>query len=897
MKRRFILLWILITALIVLPELAFSTLNLSGLWNATTFSKSVPDKQGPAIIAKNGGNLLYLAKDGALYELTMAGGLVQKGQPSGIINIVAPPTYLEYTGGNNYIIYTTAQGTAGNRLVVHHFTSSPGGTTASTGMNNASYGVNAYISSNNIIIFAGTMNGTLVRVPVDISTPNNPTFGASLTANLGGPIKAPPVLNPARTQVYVITQNGKFYVRNESDLSAVRDFSLGGEFTTPMAMDESGYLYALSNDGTIYKIDPSGSEEHARFLSSANSSGPLIDGDGIVYIFGDNGRVVALNSNLAKIGEYTLEQRVTTTPAIVKGVDGVTYLIIPTSDTTGVGKITILSFNSTSGQFTQVWTYNVSDTFPISAAVNVGPLGALYNDNYYFTTATNNGTVYAWQMNARGPYGIWAKYGQNINNTGFIDSTAIAFKTRIFLIAKEGYNGRALSGSLLGSTTSYGLLYDATVVDANDNPVTTYTNYRTNETNLASVVQGIPGSEKLVVEFSTPTDAKLLIGRYVTPLGGTPPSTDSRFRFRFWRTGPGAYEGSESDNPATITFRYSDRTLDIFTDATYTYYVYHRYPLGSNNEGTQTIFGFFDYNTFRTNPDAASQTINASPVQSGKVFFPYKWEIYQWDPGQSTGYTRRTLYDQDIVRLPLSGPAYLEVFYAELNATITLLLPEFAYGKTRAYMFLDAATNSVAETLRLKTLEGITISEIVSEEYAPNVTKLSNLSSQTATSLQIVLSNFELPLSGTTRVATVALELMFPTRTQFTGVDSDYYVQFFDLYGYAQTQGQNVEPELLRAKRAFKTNKFLYVVGDFNGDFVVDLNDWNLFVGKLGTTVSGAEIIYNIGPRDNFNPPYPNYGSYKAGYLTDTSNVVDVDDFYIFASMFGFAVPASERVQ
>lgn len=894
MKRRFILLWILITALIVLPELAFSSLNLSGLWNATTFSKSVPDKQGPAIIAKNGGNLLYLAKDGALYELTMAGGLVPKGQPSGITNIVAPPTYFDAGSGNYYIIYTTAQGTAGNRIVVHHFTSSTGGNIAVTGINNASYGVTAYIDTNNIIIFAGTMNGTLIRAPVDISTPNNPTFAASVTVNLAGPIKAPPVLNPARNRVFVITQNGRFYVRNAADLTAVRDFTLAGEFTTPMAMDER-YLYALSNDGTIYKIDADGREEHERFLSSANSSGPLIDGDGIIYIFGDNGRVVALNSNLLKLGEYTLGQRVTTTPAIVKGLDGVTYLIIPTSDTTGVGKITILSFNPTTGQFTEVWTYNVSDTFPISAAVNVGPLGALYGDNYYFVTATNNGTVYAWRMNARGPYGIWAKYGQNINNTGFIDSTAIAFRTRIFLIAKEGYNGRELSDSLLGST--YGLLYDATVVDADDYPLRTYRNYRTNETDPANVIEGIPGSEKLVVEFATPTDAKLLIGRYVTPRGGTPPSTDSRFRFRFWKTGPGAYEGSEADNPATITFRFSDRTIELFTDATYTFYVYHRYPLDSNNEGTQTIFGFFDYNTFRTNPDAAIQTINASPVQSGKVFFPYKWEIYQWDPGQSTGYTRRTLYDQDSVTLPLSGPAYLEVHYAELNATITLLLPEFAYGKTRAYLFLDAATNSVAETLRLTTLASITISEIVSEEYAPNVTKLDSLSTLTDTSLQIVLNNFELPLAGTTRVATVALNLMFPTRTQFTGIDSDYYLQFFDLYGYAQTLGQDVEPELLRAKRAFRTNKFLYVVGDFNGDFVVDLNDWNLFVGKLGTTVSGAEIIYNIGPRDGFIPPYPNYESYSAGFLTDTSNVVDVNDFYIFASMFGFAVPASERVE
>jgi len=104
------------------------------------------------------------------------------------------------------------------------------------------------------------------------------------------------------------------------------------------------------------------------FCLSANSSGPLIDGDGIIYIFGDNGKVVALNSNLVKLGEYTIGQQITTTPAIVKGVDGVTYLIV-TSSTTAAGKITILSFDAVTGVFTKVWEYAVPSTFPISAAV------------------------------------------------------------------------------------------------------------------------------------------------------------------------------------------------------------------------------------------------------------------------------------------------------------------------------------------------------------------------------------------------------------------------------------------------------------------------------------------------------------------------------------------------
>ncbi|AFG34185.1 PQQ-binding-like beta-propeller repeat protein [Fervidobacterium pennivorans subsp. shakshaketiis] len=892
MKSRLIFWMTSLLLVFAFAEVGFSTLNISGLWAGNIFTKTIPDKYGPAIIAKNGGNLLFLAKDGALYEITMAGAVNPKGQPSEITNIVAPPTYIT-DSSNQYIIYTTAQGTAQNKLVVHKFGSGSGGTVKSTSIDNAAYGVNAYLSGSKIVIFTGTMHGTLYKVEYDTSSSN---FAVPTTANLAGPIKIPPVLSPSKTELYVLTQNGKFYTVDVSTMNASLKIELGGDFTTPMAMDESGFLYALSNDGIIYKIDPSGSENHARFLSSANSSGPLIDGDGIIYIFGDNGKVVALNSNLLKLGEYTIGQQITTTPAIVKGIDGVTYLIIPSS-TTGAGKITILSFDAVTGVFTKVWEYAVPSTFPISAAVNVAPLGALYGDNYYFVTATNDGTVYAWQFNARGPYGIWAKYGQNINNTGFIDSTAIAFKTKIFLIAKEGYYGRELSGSLLGSTISYGLLYDAKVVDANNTVVNTYTNYRTNETNLAKVIEGVPGSQKLVVKFATPTDAKLLIGRYVTPSGGISLSKDSTFKFKFWKTGPNDYEGSEGDNPATITFRYNDRKLEIFTDATYTFYVYHKYPLQSNSEAAMTKDFFFDYNSFRNNPDTAVAIINASPTHAGKTFFAYKWNVYTWNPSEPTGYTKKVYYDQDSVKLPLSGPAYLEIFYAELNATVTLLLPEFAYGKTRAYLFLDAAPNSIAETIKLTTLKGITIDRIVSQEYAPEVTKLENLSSVDSNFLQIVLSSFERPLTDTTRVATIALNLMFPEKVRFTGVDSAYYMEFFDLYGYAQTQGQNVEPELLRAKRSFRTNKFLYVVGDFNEDFVVDINDWNMFVSKLGSTVDGADVIYNIGPRDDFIPPYPDYDSYRAGYLTDTTNKVDDYDLYYFASMFGFAVPASERVK
>lgn len=903
MKVRFKLLVVLLTfTIVLLPQFTFSALNISGLWDPT-FSRSIPGKSGPSIIALEGGTLLYLANDGALFTLTMAGGTIQQGQFNQVVNIVAPPVFIKpISGSTRYVIYVTAQGTAQNRLVVHSFTQgSPGGNATATNIDGPSYGLTAYLNSGQIVIFLGTVNGTLYRITYD--TVNNSFVTPPITVNLGQPIKTPPMLNPGRTRVYVLTQNGKFSIRSENNLTEVSSITLGGEFTTPMAMSSSGHVYALSNQGTLYKIDPSTSpsEQHVKFLSAANSSGPLIDGDDIIYVFGDNGKVVALNSSLTKAGEFSIGQQITSTPGIVKGLDGITYLIVPSSSY-GNGKVSILSYNLTSGQFNLVWQYNIPSSIPISGAVNIAPLGALMSENYYFTVAANDGTVYAWQFDARGPYGIWAKYGQNSFNTGFIDRTSIGFSSRIYLIAREGYYGKELSSSLLSGSISspvYGLLYDATIVNDDNSPPTVFRNLRTNETNPASILQGIPGVQSAVVEFSTPTTARLLLGRYVNVRGvSTQPTKDSTFTFRFWRTGaPNNYEGAQGDNPATLTFRFNDRRVELYTDASYTYFIYHRYPLSANSEGTTVVNTTFNYGEFINNPNNAKVTINSSPVQGGQVFYAYKWNVYQWNPDASTGYDRQTYYYKDSIQLPLKGPGYVEIFYAQLNATVTLLVPEFAYGPTKAFLFLDAATNSVAEAMRLETKLGVTINRIEFENYSANVTKVDSLSRVSPNKLEIVLQNFNPPLSGTTRVATIALNLMFPDKATFTGSASDPYEQYFDLYGYAQLQGGMVDPDYLTAKRVYKAGKFLYILGDFDNDLDVDINDWNMFVTRLGTTVTGMEMVFNIGPRQDYTPPYPNVYSYKVGYLTDSTNNVDASDLYIFTTMFGFAIAPADVFQ
>ncbi|HQO06346.1 MAG TPA: hypothetical protein PKW84_09505, partial [Fervidobacterium sp.] len=487
-------------------------------------------------------------------------------------------------------------------------------------------------------------------------------------------------------------------------------------------------MYALNSSGVLYKIDTSGTENHVGTgLTSSDSAGILIDGDGYVYVFG-GGKIFVFSSDslINKTpGGYSTGtgQKITTTPAIVKGTDGITYVIVPSSYNGSSGKITILAFNPTVGTLTVEKVWDMPSSFPISAAVGVAPVNEL-NGNYYFATATNDGTVYAWQIDARGPYGIWASYGQNSNHTGFIDSTAAKFNTRIYLMAYEGFASRPLSSTSMGSY--YGLLYDATIVNADGTTGASYTQLRTNEpdkTNKTKVPEGVPGSQKLEILFDTPTTATLLFTSAFTPKKGELEVTeDATFSFARWQTGTNGYEGSNlTSKLATLTYRFSDRTVNLLTNATYTYYTYHKYS--GAGEASKTD-GTFNYNEYITDPSKAKITISASPIQQGQKWFPFKWVVYQWNPDNPNNYDKQTLGALDSLDLQLKGPAYIEIYYAQLSATITLLVPDFAYGRTPAYIFLDAAPNSIAYTMEATMLNGVTIEKVVGEEYAESLKKV-----------------------------------------------------------------------------------------------------------------------------------------------------------------------------
>ncbi|MGB4751833.1 MAG: hypothetical protein WBH60_04235 [Fervidobacterium sp.] len=888
---------VLVATLLLLSTALLAALNVTGLWNPN-FSWQVPGKLGPSLITQTGGNLYFLSKDGALYELKTTGEKISLGQADGITNVVAPATYVK-ANSKDYIVYVTAQGTENNKIVVHKINgTSP--VAKSSKISSSAYGVVTHESTDSsLTIYTATMDGTVYKVNFEASNSAEKFTEASSTVHLGEPIKIPPILSKNKDVLYVLTQRGKFYTIPTTFTNfgpAVKKLDLNTEFTVPMAMDESGIIYALSTNGTLYRIDPSGVETHASgFLNSSDSAGVLIDGNGYIYTFG-GGKVVAYSPSLLKLGDYTIGQKVTTTPAIAKGTDGKTYIIIPSSQDNSSGKITILSFDSTAGLFTKEWEYVVPSSFPISAAVSISPTGTLSED-YYFATATNDGTVYAWKFNCTGPFGIWAMYGQNTKHTGFIDATAMDFKTRIYIKVYEGLAGRELSKSALGNT-NYGLLYDASILnigDSGSNPNDKKT-YRTNEDIVSQIPEGNAGSQRLWVEFSTPTTATLLLDKNkLSVIKGTLINSltkDATFAFSHWES---KYELSDiTDNPATFTFRFSDRNINAFADATYTYYVYHNYP-GDVTSEAKTIDKGFKYNGTEPKPDTAKITIAASTSQAGQQWYPFKWNVYQWNPAKPGNYEKSVYGDKNSIDLRLNGPAYIEIYYAQLSATITLLIPEFAYGRTPAYLFLDAATNSIAYTLEATMLNGVTIEKVLTEEYATS-TKLIE-KSISSNHLRYVFNGMESPLKRDTRVATLALNLIFPEKTDFRVDDDEIFEQYANLYGYAQLQGQLIDSQGLMARKEYKTNKFLYVLGNFDDDFDVDINDWNFFIEKYGTTVSGTDVIYNIGPRDDFVPPYPNYQNYSAGFLIDNTDRVNEEDLYVFASMFGFVVPDNERLK
>ncbi len=896
MRRRYLLFLVLI-----LSSLAFS-LELTPLWPGGERIDR-PDFPGPGVLAVTNGVVHLVSSESRWGIINSTGVVTDNGiNPTGIPNIVAPPIYITRGGANYTIAYVTAFD-GQNSLILRE-------TNTATSVNipdtpSSSYGLTGYYnqSDNQYRIYFGSMNGRLYFY----------NTGTTLTStNVSAPIKAPPVLSPKKDFVYFITQNGKFY-RQKLNTNGTFDgdyfkvYDIADEFNAPMAMDENGFIYVASSKyGRIYKLNPAESgnaiPQSALIGDIVNSASVLIDGNGYIYTFGNSGTVAVFDSNLTFYDSYVITDfNITTTPAIVRGFNGKTYILIASTHSNAQsGKLTVLMFDIATNKFSLVTEKILEGPVSLASAVGVGPTGSVQGDDYYFVIATTNGKIYGWKINGRGPFGSWAQYGQNIYRTNFIDSSSVAFSSFIKLVAQEGYSSRLLSPENTHQTY-YGLFYNATRVNLDGTIGATYTSPL--RTNAPNGLAGNAGTQRLEVAFTTTSTSAILFKEaFLTgTVKGSPGITqDATFTFESWKsTGPGDVKPPAETHPdlkqstATIAFTFSDREVNVLADATYLVYVYHKAPTFA---ATNIIQVPFVRDQFLNNQQTYSTyQIDKTNNASFSGYFPYKWEVYQWDPNESLKYKRTTYGNEDFVKIVRNGPAYIEAYYSVLSATLTTYVPPVVYGPTKAYLILRAASGTNIFRIEFKPKNGIKlIPQNVLTEYATSVSAMNDLVNN-QNEFSVTLQSFQNPLTQPSVVATITLSLFASTPTNMNFVNNSDFEQYFDKYGYAYQQGQLIEFEELKAKKVFITNKLLFIVGDFNNDLKVDINDWNLFVQKYNTTVSATDLSYNIGPREDFVPPYPNSSAYSPGILKDNGeNKVDFKDLIYFGAMFGFAITTAD---
>jgi outer membrane protein assembly factor BamB len=72
------------------------------------------------------------------------------------------------------------------------------------------------------------------------------------------------------------------------------EFTGSGIFYGALALAEDGTIYAASDDGYIYAIDPSGSLQWKNFIGPTRSS-PSVGPDGAIYVANGNGKLIAFN--------------------------------------------------------------------------------------------------------------------------------------------------------------------------------------------------------------------------------------------------------------------------------------------------------------------------------------------------------------------------------------------------------------------------------------------------------------------------------------------------------------------------------------------------------------------------------------------------------------------------
>ncbi|QTA38641.1 hypothetical protein JYK00_03790 [Thermosipho ferrireducens] len=892
---------VLLLMFLISGALLFASVSITNLW--VQESINLNEDGGAGIVMRNTGDIYAVTKGGYLWIINKLGKTTKIGANPQLKNIMSYPVYV-----NGALFYVSWEwgSNADNKLVVRYGTGFS--TSASTDLTTGVYGAPVvFETGGNYHIYFADANGMLYHYMFDGT---NFSLPSTTTLNSGVSVKAPVILSPSKDAIFVIDSNGTFYrvaLDGSYNFGTKSTIAISDKFFTPMAYSEK-YIYVASVNGKLYKIPPAGTAGEVKSVdlkSSVTTSGVLVDGNGYVYVFNDGGYIEVFDRDLTYYASYNVgsNMRFSTTPLIFKkSTENRAYiLVLLVSVGSTEGKAQIYTFDYDTKEISgPVWEKDLKAAVPIQSAPAIVAEAGISEDRYIFAFVDNKGNVYAYRVDARGPYGDWAMAGQNAYRTGFIDDEAITFYSYITIKAYEGINGREISKTIYDPNDSgkYGLLYDATVLALGDaTTLSGYIEYKTNPYGSDAIPSGRAGLDKLFLKFSSPTALTLLFSsNFVFDKVGNgigAPTIDATFAFNSFDSATVGLEGPNGSNEATITFGYNDKVVKVWTDATYAVFIKYKTPDGYATELKNILYKYNDPNETGTFEIDATNP----PTSVGDDLFPYKWFVYQWDPDEVQGYKSEVYGAEDKITLNKTGPAYIEIYYTPLTGTVTFVTPRYGYRSTKAYILLDAATDAVLFNLNITFPSSVVkFSTIVNIEINPNInfSEVEVLRDISSDNIDITLDSGN-PISGSTRVATITAELDFTEPKEIYFLTNTGYTQYFDVSGFVQLKTiSNVSTEII-TKTRFISNKFLSIVGDFDLDGDVDVNDYNAFMLALGTSEGSPNYseIYDIYPRaPTFNGPYPTDDDYDPG-VADPDGKIDAFDLAVMLMMFGWTAPST----
>ncbi len=150
--------------------------------------------------------------------------------------------------------------------------------------------------------------------------PEMPQLKWSFTT--GGVVRSSPAIGADGT-IYAGSNDGRVYAMNP-DGTEKWSFGTGGWVTSSPAIGSDGTIYVGSRDGRLYAVNPDGTEKWSFTTGGSVWSSPAIEGDGTICFGSDDGRLYAIDADGIEKWNLTTGGLVRSSPAI--GSDGTIYL-------------------------------------------------------------------------------------------------------------------------------------------------------------------------------------------------------------------------------------------------------------------------------------------------------------------------------------------------------------------------------------------------------------------------------------------------------------------------------------------------------------------------------------------------------------------------------------------